>query len=87
MEKLSNFVLTRKKGVNALDTEYFAEVDVEKTTGLLWWKKAKVTRREIRREYAGLWHFTDTGEFTPLSEVGKLERAWKAKHGMNPING
>lgn len=77
--KLSNFVLTRKKGKSELDWEFFAEVDV--TTGALWWKKTE--RREIRKEYGGDWHFTDTGKFTPGFQVEEFARAWKAKTGEN----
>ncbi|MDA8128725.1 MAG: hypothetical protein M0Z73_08540 [Betaproteobacteria bacterium] len=77
--KLSNFVLTRTKGKTPLDLEYFAEVDVE--TGALFWKKT--TRREIRREFAGQWHFTDSGEFTTGYQANVLARAWKAKTGQD----
>jgi hypothetical protein len=73
--KLSNFVLIRTKGNSCIDFEYFAEVDV--TTGSLWWKKT--TRKTIKRNYIGSWHFTDTGKFTPGFQAEELERAWKAK--------
>lgn len=76
--KLSNFVLTKTKGNNALNLEYFAEVDV--TTGVMFWKNTK--RREIRREFAGHWHFTDNGEFTPGFSADALARAWKAATGQ-----
>lgn len=75
--KLSNFVLTRKKGKNALDWEFFADVDV--TTGLLWWKKTE--RKEIRRKYAGHWHFVESGEFTPGVQAETLAQAWEAQTG------
>lgn len=77
--KLSNFTLTNTKGRSALDLEYFAEVDV--TTGALWWKKTE--RKQIRREYAGFWHFVDNGEFTPNRQAETLARAWKAKTGQD----
>lgn len=80
---LSNFVLTKTKGKNALDWEFFAEVDVTTVTGHLWWKKTDTVRREIRREYVGLWHFTDTGEYTPGAQAENLARSWKSKTGQN----
>ena len=76
--KIDNFTLTKTKGKNALDWEFFAEVDV--TTGVLWWKETK--RREIRREYVGSWHFTDTGEFVPGYQANALARAWKSQTGQ-----
>ena len=76
--KLSEFVLTHTKGKNALDLEYFADVSV--TTGALWWKKTE--RRKIRREYAGSWHFVDTGEFTPSFQAEQLERAYAARESL-----
>lgn len=76
--KLDNFELTRTKGQDARDLEFFAVVDV--TTGVLWWKK--ITRKEIWREYGGFWHFVETGEFTPGLQVEELARAWKAKTGQ-----
>lgn len=84
--KLSNFVLTHIKGRNALDLEYFAEVDVVKTTGALWWKKTTLERRGIHRTFMGAWHFTDNGEFTPGFQAEQLERAWEANHDalINP---
>ena len=81
MTTLSNFVLTKVKGTRPLDFEFFAEVDVSTTSGILWWKKTVTRRREIRREYAGSWHFTEDGTFTPGFEAERLERAWEAKHG------
>ncbi len=51
--ELSNFELTKTNGKNAIDLEYFAEVDVTTETEILWWKKKETIRREIRREYAG----------------------------------
>lgn len=77
--KLSNFVLTKTKGNNALNLEYFAEVDV--TTGVMFWKNTK--RREIRREFGGDWHFTDNGEFTPGFSAEALARSWKATTGQD----
>ena len=81
--KLSNFVLTKTKGRNILDLEYFAEVDVTTETGILWWKKRNTTRREIRREYCGSWHFTSDGKFTPGAQAEELARVWKAQTGQD----
>lgn len=81
--KLSNFELTKTKGKNALDLEYFAEVDVTTETGFLWWKKNETTRREIRREFCGSWHFTSDGKFTPGMQAEELARAWKAQTGQD----
>ena len=81
--KLSNFEHTKTKGKNALDWEYFAEVDVTTETGFLWWKKSETTRREIRREYGGLWHFTSDGKFTPGVQAENLARSWKARTGQD----
>lgn len=75
--KLSNFKLVKTKGKNSLDYEFFAEVDV--TTGFLCWKKTE--RKIIRREYAGFWHFTDTGKHCPGFQAENLARAWKAQTG------
>lgn len=80
--QLSNFVLTKTKGRNALDLEYFAEVDVTVVTGILWWKKTHTEIREIRREFGGFWHFTDNGQFTPCGQAECLARAWSAKTGQ-----
>ena len=77
--KLSNFKLIKTKGKSPLDWEYFAEVDVE--TGVLWWKKTD--KRVIRREFMGMWHFVDSGEFTPGFQAETLARAWKAQTGMD----
>lgn len=79
--KLSNFVLTKIKGSNALDWEFFASVDVTENTGFLWWKKTKINRLAIRREYAGNWHFVETGKFTPAAQAEELERSYRAKYG------
>lgn len=76
--KISNFTLDEVKGSNALNIEYFASVDVE--TGFLFWKKKE--RKAIRREFAGHWHFVDTGKFTPDYEAEDLARAWTAKTGQ-----
>lgn len=76
--KLRNFELTRAEGSTALNKVFFASVDVE--TGFLFWKKRQ--RRQIRREYGGLWHFVDTGEFTPGHQADTLARAWKAQTGQ-----
>jgi hypothetical protein len=78
MMKLSEFVLTHTKGKNALDLEYFADVAV--TTGALWWKKCE--RRKIHREFAGSWHFVDTGTFTPCFQAEDLERSYKAREAL-----
>jgi hypothetical protein len=74
--KLSNFQLERTEGKSLSDRVFVATVDV--TTGIF---KKKVVRREIRRKYAGFWHFADTGKFTPLDYAERLARAWKAKTG------
>lgn len=73
--KLSDFQMVKTTGRNATDLAYFAEVTV--TTGLLWWRKE--CRRTIRRKFAGAWHFTDSGEFTPGFQAEALERAWNAQ--------
>ena len=80
--QLKNFVLTKTKGRNALNLEYFAEVDVVTTSGILWWKKTQTVRREIRRVFCGSWHFTDTGKFCPGSQAEDLARVWEAKTGQ-----
>lgn len=76
--RFSNFVLTQKKGKNALDWEFFAEVDV--TTGAFWWKKTN--RKKIRRTYTSSWYFVETGEFTPGYEVESLARAWMSQRPL-----
>lgn len=76
---LSEFVLTKVKGSRPLDLEYFADVTV--TTGRWWWKKS--IRKTIHREYAQLWHFVDTGEFTPGNQAETLERAYNAKNSFS----
>lgn len=81
--KLSNFERTKTRGKNALDLEYFAEVDVTTETGILWWKKSETTRREIRRKYCGSWHFTSDGKFTPGTQAEELARAWEARTGQD----
>jgi len=81
--QLSNFELVRTKGRNALDLEYFALVNVTIETGALWWKKKETTRREIRREFFGSWHFVETGKFTPGMQAEELARAWKARTGQD----
>jgi hypothetical protein len=80
--KLSEFVLTKVVGKNALDWEYFADVSV--TTGSWWWKK--VERRKIHREFAGMWHFVDTGELTPMCDAERLERAYRAQETLRAAN-
>ena len=75
---LSEFVLTHNNGKNALDLEYFADVSV--ITGALWWKRT--TRRKIHREYAGAWHFVDTGEFTPGLQAEQLARSYEARETL-----
>lgn len=75
--KLSNFVLERVEGTSILNRKYFATVDCQ--SGLLFWKKTM--RRNICREYAGFWHFADTGKFTPGFQVEALARAWTAQTG------
>jgi hypothetical protein len=76
--KLSNFVLEETKGNSPLNWEYFASVDVE--TGFLFWKRME--RKMIRREFAGYWHFVDSGEMTPYHQAETLARSWKAKTGQ-----
>ncbi|MFA6125507.1 hypothetical protein [Sphingomonas sp.] len=76
--RITNFRLIETRGKSALDTEYIAEVDVQE--GAMFWKKQRT--RKVRREYAGLWHFVDSGEFTPLFIVETLARAWTAQTGQ-----
>lgn len=78
---LSNFVLIETKGNNALNWEYFAEVDVT-TRGILFWKK-KIERKKIRKKFVGSWHFIDTGKFTPEYQAENLARAWEAQTGQS----
>ena len=73
--KLSEFVLTHKKGSSPVSWEYFADVTVE--TGFFWWKKTE--RKKIHRKYAGYWHFIDTGKHTPGVQAEDLERAYNAR--------
>jgi hypothetical protein len=77
--KLSNFNMVKITGRSPLDRTYFAEVDV--TTGFLWWKKTE--RLMITKEYAGYWHFVDTGKFCPDLQAEYLERSWTAKSKIN----
>jgi hypothetical protein len=77
MMKLSEFVLTHTKG-GPLNREYFAEVSV--TTGFLWWKRTE--RRKIYRECIGFWRFLDSGEFTPVLQAERLERAYRARESL-----
>lgn len=79
--KLKNFKLVETKGESILKREYFAEVDVE-TRPFPFWKK-RVETRKIRKEYVGVWHFVDTGEFTPEYQAENLARAWKAQTGQD----
>jgi hypothetical protein len=74
--KLSNFRLTAVFGSGPLNWEFFACVDV--TTGLVF---KKTRTREIRREYANFWHFTDDGSFTPGTQAEELQRVWEAANG------
>lgn len=77
----SDFILTETKGKNALDFEYFANIDVCTTTG--FFKKKHITEtKKIRKTYAGHWHFVDTGKFTTGSIVEELARAWTAQTGQ-----
>jgi len=46
-------------------------------------RKKKQQGREIRREFIGFWHFTDTGKFTPGTQAEELARAWKARTGQD----
>jgi hypothetical protein len=76
--KVSNFKLEKTTGKSALDKVFTASIDV--TTGILFWKKTE--RKQIMREYAGYWYFTETGDFTPGRDVENLARAWKGKTGQ-----
>jgi len=76
--RISNFELVETKGSRPTDWVYIANVDMEE--GVLWWKTKKT--REIRREFAGFWYFSDTGAFTPVFQVEKLARLWTAKTGQ-----
>lgn len=77
--KISNFrLIVTHHGSWIGEKEYHASVDVE--TGYLWWKKTE--KLEIRRKYAGMWYFVETGIFTPGFEVENLARAWTAKTGQ-----
>ncbi len=75
--KLTEFVLTKTIGSNAIDWEYFADVSV--TTG---WLVKKTVRRQIHRTFTGSWHFTDTGGFTPDCQAEALERAYRAREAF-----
>ena len=74
--KISNFRLVEVIGNSAIDWKFRAVVDI--TTGLF---KKKTTEREVYKDYAGYWYFSDTGEFTPEYKVENLSRAYEAQKG------
>jgi hypothetical protein len=76
---LSDFVPTgfSDKGLN--NSFFFAEVTVTITTGALWWKKTKASRRKIARDRFGMfWFFVDDGTRTPGFQAEELERSFNA---------
>lgn len=72
--KLSNFFITDiykdSSGVYS-----FGEIDV--TTGFWMWKKTKT--KKIARTPFGSWHFVDAGEYVPMIEMYKFERAYDSQ--------
>jgi hypothetical protein len=76
---LSDFVLIDTIGDSPLDHVYFAEVTVTSTTGMLWWKKIHVVRRNISRNFGGLWFFLHDGKYTPEFQAEELERSYRAR--------
>ena len=76
--KISNFRFTERTGSDELDWKFKAIVTVE--TGRIF--KNKVDK-EIYKEYAGNWYFTDTGDYTPRGQVEKLERKFEASVGSD----
>lgn len=74
--KISNFKLVEVIGNNAITWKFRGTVDV--TTGLIF-KKTKTV--EVYRNYVGHWVFSDTGEYTPMRDVEKLEKSFEAKGG------
>jgi hypothetical protein len=75
--ELSNFKLTKTIGSGPLDWVYFGEVDV--TTGLVF---KKTVRRQVFREFANLWCFSDTGAPTPNWYLESMERAYRVKERL-----
>jgi len=81
--RYENFELIKTTGNSALDTVFFATVDVYVTTGHLFWKKEiKVGNAEICKKYGGNWFFVDSGEFAIGYEIDKLARSYTAKTGI-----
>lgn len=76
---LSKFFLTNTKGRSPIDWVYFADVSVTTTTGVLWWKKKRVERRKIARDYEGFWRFVDNGATLPGFQAELLERSYRAR--------
>ena len=83
---LSEFVLTHTKGLSPIDLALlFADVSVTTTTGVLWWKKKRVERRKIAREYVGFWHFVDNGQLCPGFQAEHLERSYRARESLKEL--
>ncbi len=75
--KLSNLEIYRKTpGNSALDTKYYALVDV--TRGI--WPFRTTRTVEIQRLEFHSWYFAETGDYTPGFQAEALERAFWAKH-------
>lgn len=60
--KYSNFELIKTLGKIGNHLTYYATVDVTMETGSLWWKKTSTEKKEIYREYGGLWRLSENGE-------------------------
>lgn len=73
--KITNFRLLERIGTNALSWRFKAVVSVK--TGFIF---KKTEDREIQKEYACSWVFSDNGEFTPGHDVESLQKSFEAKY-------
>ncbi len=73
---IDNFRDVTVTGNNSLNYRADAKITVITTTGFFIKKRTEETR-EINKEFAGCWFFTDTGEYCP-SEIENMQRAYEA---------
>ena len=78
--KLSNFEIVEIVGTSITNAIYYAEVDVTRTKGILWWKTSETTRETIAKEYALYWKDVDTGKSISHTNADELCDAWCMKH-------
>lgn len=75
---ITNFKFLKRTGTNALNWEFWAEVDC--IEGMWWWEKTKT--RMVHKTYAGNWHFVDNGQWCPGYTVSNMYRAWEAQQKL-----